>query len=263
MVMQFLCPNGHKIRCPEERAGQAAKCPKCGVRFRVPIPEMSEELVSEEVAPIASEPDEEELAPSPPPAAPPSVVSGGAETDDEIEFLCPNNHLLHGPLELQGKPGQCPQCGSKFRIPSYEEEPEEEEVEDGVRGDIPLDLFGDLSPSVELQSPPPVVPESALTAKQSGGSGMASPVVAPVPSDSASAAEMLRKLWDWKSQGASIEVCYGDNQRLVPERILKQWSSGTHAVFAVCEPNGSYTISAIAYGAISAVIVKGVKKLPE
>ena len=40
MVIQFLCPNGHKIHCPDDRAGKPAKCPKCGVKFR--IPELSE-----------------------------------------------------------------------------------------------------------------------------------------------------------------------------------------------------------------------------
>jgi hypothetical protein len=34
--MEFLCPNGHRIRCQAEHAGRAARCPRCGVRFRVP-----------------------------------------------------------------------------------------------------------------------------------------------------------------------------------------------------------------------------------
>lgn len=36
MVLQFLCPNGHKVHCSEERAGQPAKCPRCGIKFRIP-----------------------------------------------------------------------------------------------------------------------------------------------------------------------------------------------------------------------------------
>ena len=35
-MIEFLCPNGHKIRCQAAQAGKAAKCPRCGVRFRVP-----------------------------------------------------------------------------------------------------------------------------------------------------------------------------------------------------------------------------------
>jgi hypothetical protein len=35
-VIEFLCPNNHKIRCSDDRAGQEAKCPKCGVKFLIP-----------------------------------------------------------------------------------------------------------------------------------------------------------------------------------------------------------------------------------
>ena len=35
-MIEFLCPNEHKIRCPDEKAGRQAKCPKCGVSFRIP-----------------------------------------------------------------------------------------------------------------------------------------------------------------------------------------------------------------------------------
>jgi len=45
-------------------------------------------------------------------------------TGDQIEFLCPNGHLLHGPAQLQGRPAECPECGLKFVIPTYSEQPE-------------------------------------------------------------------------------------------------------------------------------------------
>ena len=35
-MLQFLCPNGHRIHCPDDQAGRAAKCPKCGSAFKVP-----------------------------------------------------------------------------------------------------------------------------------------------------------------------------------------------------------------------------------
>ena len=36
MAIEARCPNGHKIVCPDNRAGRSAKCPKCGARFRIP-----------------------------------------------------------------------------------------------------------------------------------------------------------------------------------------------------------------------------------
>jgi hypothetical protein len=35
-VIEFLCPNNHKIRCTDDQAGRAAKCPKCGEKFVIP-----------------------------------------------------------------------------------------------------------------------------------------------------------------------------------------------------------------------------------
>ena len=35
-MIECLCPNNHKIRCPDDLAGRAAKCPKCGMRFPIP-----------------------------------------------------------------------------------------------------------------------------------------------------------------------------------------------------------------------------------
>jgi len=39
---------------------------------------------------------------------------------------------LHGPASIQGKPGQCPECGSRFRIPTYEGVSAEEKAESGI-----------------------------------------------------------------------------------------------------------------------------------
>lgn len=35
-MIEFLCPNSHRIRCSDDQAGQKAKCPKCGVKFIIP-----------------------------------------------------------------------------------------------------------------------------------------------------------------------------------------------------------------------------------
>jgi hypothetical protein len=35
-VIEFLCPNNHRIKCTDDQAGRAAKCPKCGVKFIIP-----------------------------------------------------------------------------------------------------------------------------------------------------------------------------------------------------------------------------------
>jgi len=128
-VIEFLCPNGHKIHCPDEQAGRAAKCPRCGVKFRIPDPS---EVEGPEFAGTDSDISRPELTDSGVHRAIPSAGARPAVKEQEIEFLCPNGHRLHGPASLQGRPGECPECGSRFRIPTYDEIPEEEEPEQQI-----------------------------------------------------------------------------------------------------------------------------------
>ncbi len=107
MVIEFLCPNGHKIRCADDRANKPAKCPKCGVKFYVPGPEEMEpsESGAWATAPVQA-------------SGSPGSSSSKMASRDQIEFLCPNGHRLWAAVALQGRPGQCPECGSKFHIPT-------------------------------------------------------------------------------------------------------------------------------------------------
>ena len=42
MTLHFLCPQGHHLKAPPERAGQPAACPRCQVRFLIPDRRRSE-----------------------------------------------------------------------------------------------------------------------------------------------------------------------------------------------------------------------------
>src|SRR4029078_7709140 len=39
MSLDFRGPIGHKMLSPEDRAGRAAKCPRCSAPFRIPTPQ--------------------------------------------------------------------------------------------------------------------------------------------------------------------------------------------------------------------------------
>ena len=82
MLIEFLCPNGHRIHCDSQRSGLAAKCPKCGERFRVPT------VAELEAAPPAAEgnPPPQPGMPTPPLGEQSAIRPGPATSADDIEF---------------------------------------------------------------------------------------------------------------------------------------------------------------------------------
>ncbi len=112
MVIKFICPNGHQLSAPDDRAGKTGKCPKCETAFVVPgLDELNEDEPSDELD------TREESAES--------GTAAAGDRADVIVFLCPNGHKLNGPASLKGRPGQCPHCGAKFVIPGDDDEEEE------------------------------------------------------------------------------------------------------------------------------------------
>ena len=250
-MIEFQCPNGHRIHCPDEQAGRAAKCPRCGARFRIPDPseagtapasssssDVGRATLSDSAAPPA-------VAPAAAPAAPKPVPAPAAE--ETIEFLCPNGHRLHGPASLQGKPGECPECGSRFRIPMYDDVSEGEETGEGIvagHANGTADSFV-RRPQVDFGS-----------ADEEAALGRPRPAEHPLP-------DLVARLWAQKPADGSVELRLANGEALHPERFVAKLSQSTHAVFAVKEADGRYTLAAVAWESIQQVLVRGLSKLPE
>ena len=130
--MEFLCPNGHKIQCPAER-GDGGKMPpmRGDVSHSRPVGGRRGRILQRRAANRSGRLDR--LATPPRGAPPPGDPPGAKRPDPQIEFLCPNGHRLHGAASLQGRPGECPECGSRFRIPTYSDVPEDEKAGSGIR----------------------------------------------------------------------------------------------------------------------------------
>lgn len=222
MSIEFLCPNGHAIRCAEEQAGRAAKCPKCGVKFRIP---RLEELSANQPTKAAA------LASSPAQMA----------AEEQIEFLCPNGHRLFGPARLQGRPGQCPECGAKFRIPSYEDIDEEEiPAEEDL---IQISRYDEQTATgLVLQEPEQAEPLWDETLEGIG------PLVA--------------RLWERKPQEGSLELELEDGSTLVPDRFLPASASSSHGLFANEEPDGTFLLTAVAWRSVRRVRLHRLPVLP-
>ena len=123
MMIDFLCPNGHQLKASPDRIGKPGKCPKCGSKF---------------VVPEADEDEEEVEAP--------------AKKGETIAFLCPNGHHLTGPARLQGRPGQCPHCGERFHIPTYEDG---DEADDSGTSEEDSEATEEKTETVASKAPPP------------------------------------------------------------------------------------------------------------
>jgi len=232
MVIEFLCPNGHRISCPADQAGQAAKCPRCEVRFR--IPELAEAI------PPDNDPRADVAVSQPKPTVPENVGVPSGRTDTtrvgepQIEFLCPNGHRLHGPRSLQGQPGECPECESKFRIPVYDDGP----------GEVELKL------------------ELPATAADEQTSATAASPSKQAPSAKHSLATLFSKLWSEKPPGTTVKLYLADGETLIPNRFAESLSRQSHGVFAVVEPGGTHTLTVVSWESVVRAEVQGVKKLP-
>ena len=263
-VIEFLCPSGHRISCPADQAGRAAKCPRRGVRFRVPGADeagTSESTGSDPDVSPAELSDSGVGGPSPSGSQP-----GGKER--QIEFLCPNGHHLHGPASLQGRPGACPECGSRFRIPIMDEAEEEGEPEQLDIDDLD-DSDGQETIAAEAEEADEALTESedldageyGMTfgyepcAARRGWSGARAAPACAWSAGAASAflarpsatiamlhplAEILVRLWAAKGESAKVELQLTGGETVSPDRFAKQLSRGSHGVFASKAADGTW-----------------------
>lgn len=244
MVIEFLCPNGHKIRCADDRANKPAKCPKCGVKFYVPGPEDSEpsDSGSWATAPVqASE----------------SPGSGGAKAGpkDQIEFLCPNGHRLWAATALQGRPGQCPECGSKFHIPTLAD-------------------YEQTLPARPAPSDSVIDLEDFATAALGGGSSGRQAGVLPLAGSSARnlpqapaaghgpAIGFLARIVEDLPEGARLELWTRDGQMLCPKKFALELCDRQTLVFSAPADGDTHDLFLIPWEALARIEIHGLKQLP-
>lgn len=254
MPITILCPNGHKLTCPDSLAGKAGKCPHCAAKFRIPeksgIPAGSGpkvNVVTGAAAAGAAPAVVAEAAMAEPVAEASAAAQGepeatgirsldadgaGEPRDDEVVFMCPEGHHLCGPASLVGQPGECPVCHERFLVPSSEEDSEPATPE--------LQL-SDLLASAEA-------PQGFSF--HGGDEGDAKGIGA-----------LFAELWKYRALGSAVEL-HLDSGVLVPNGFAPESAALSHGVFTLAEPNGAATLSVIAWSTIQRINVRGLYSLP-
>ena len=250
MPITILCPNGHKLTCPDSLAGKAGKCPHCGAKFR--IPEKSgvgsaapganvakggsgQLKAAASQSPVAEPVVEPPAAPVPAASPIRSLDAPGAEPahDDEVVFMCPEGHHLCGPAELVDQPGECPVCHERFIVPSPEEAVEDQEPEIALTDYL-----------------------AAADAPQGfsfSGGGDAGP---------RGLGALFAELWKYRALGSAVELMLGEGRVLVPSGFAVESAGLSHGVFTVAEPSGAATLTVIAWSSIERINVRGLYSLP-
>jgi hypothetical protein len=281
-MIKFLCPNGHQLSAPENLAGKAGKCPKCGTAFLVPQPEAAadegERSPPGNLSPDSTPPGSAAAATSPAAttdsAAADAAASGDSQaratpamgsgkgkavTGEIFVFLCPNGHKLNGPPSMKGKPGQCPHFGAKFRIPADDdlELPDEEEVPTGESEDDDI---------------PRGEPDDGFDFSLLAGGGQeededvveayVEEQVAPPPPGPSGLGYIVGRLWEQRTEGSELEIFLNEGEIVAPDAFSEILSSSDYGVFAIQEGDGSFAVSVIPWSAVRRVSVRKLDDLP-
>ena len=286
MVIKFSCPQGHSLSCPDDQAGKSARCPKCNARLTVPdeseeradggdadnapdtTPPTDSASTAEVVTPVGDQ--QVESAADTTNGVPESKASG---TEDEIVFLCPNGHQLNGPARLQGRPGQCPHCGEKFRIPSYDDVDDANDdeyaddeipmgtiVDDEEIGMEDLEGIDEFHDEYDLDDDKHDAHRGQIPVAVEVND---EPVAPPLPVRQHPLAQLIAQLWKNKGEGQQVELYLGQGEAIGVDIFSVSLSQQTHGVFATQEDDGTYSVTTIAWDAIVRVGFRKLKQLPK
>lgn len=261
MVIKFTCPEGHPLTCSDKQAGKSAKCPKCGSGFVVPDESLDSDGADYESDDYSDAIAEVIAADSGPLDVP---ISDQPPTGDSIAFLCPNGHRLNGPKSLQGRPGQCPHCGEKFKIPDYDEE--EAEAGDSIPvGTIVDDDDIDIEDLEQIEQysedgglGTPTFPTSKIPIAEA----VDVPQPPPPPGNGHPLAQLFTQLWSKKEKGCVVEIYLEQGELFPAEHYSIDMSRQSHGVFATKEDDGSFTVTTIPWESIHRIGIRKLKALP-
>ena len=258
-MIEFLCPNGHRIRCQAEQAGRAAKCPRCGVKFRVP---KSTDL---EVSEVAGS-DSKILRP---------------------EFVDSTGSSQKASRRWGGRAKGAPDRVPVSERASFARAGQSSRPAGGVpRMWLPLPNphlrrhFGRGRGRKGDQSGPGRWPRRFGCRQARRDGSPAGPTGWRQPGSARGRRHADRHLWRGcggprhgrpggptlgrAADGATIELRLRDGETVVPHEFLKKLSQQNHqGVFAVKEADGRLSLVVVAWDAVATATLRGLSELPK
>lgn len=202
-----------------------------------------------------------------------------SNSSDIIVFYCPNGHKLNAPSRLQGKGGQCPHCGEKFQIPSYEEDQIEEAVEEIADDELPIapgsveEQLAELEEVAEFPEAHEELEELQdemididveADLEELPLAGAVDELLGPLPTGREHPlGQAFAQLWDQRSEDSSVDVYLAEGELLAPEFFSPQLSQSSHAVFAERADDGTYNVISVPWETVKKAVITKVHKLPE
>lgn len=183
-----------------------------------------------------------------------------------IAFRCPNGHVGQVPAYLAGKKARCPQCKTPMTIPVPPgSQLAVNPLDDNPLAGNPLDDNPLAADPLAMDALEPHALDALSTTEAAPADDL--PVLELEPTADAGeapwhpTADLVARLWAEREHGGTVEVHHADGV-IVPEWYDVAWSRGTHGVFGSQAPDGTVTITAVAWSAVQKVIVRQVQTLP-
>lgn len=257
----FYCDNGHRIVAPLRDGGKRGNCSKCGAPVTVPAAVADE--AAEGATMILSAPKESRVT-APGESLPPSSREESAE---ELPSFAPRAADAATTTADHGLPTvESPVVPAREAAAAT---PVDEDVEQdaGAAGPVAGDAGGwqFMQPSA-----------SAADADEPGGQAdgeegwFGNPDAAVGDGDAGDSeagdnptARLVARLWVEHELGGTLELHLQDGSVILPQSYEPRWSRGTHGLFAAAAPDGSITLTAVAWESVQKIIVRNVKGLPD
>lgn len=223
----FQCPNGHRIIVGKQFAGKRGKCNKCGADVQIPSSSPGGAAPSAGMV-IGPPPDDEDES-----------QADGAEKasadDDEPPSL---DALAFGDLAPKASPA----------------------IEDFGN----LGIEGADEPEAQDDVPDWNFETSSVPAP-AGATGWSAPGAVPSfdSEEGNPTAQLVAKLWSEREHGGVVELHLKGGAVLLPEWYEARWSKGTHGLFAGQAPDGSVTLTAVAWESVEKVVVRQLAAVPD